>query len=147
MSKVCFQKIINVNLFFNSLTSIIAEFPTSKLIFVISYLRKKRLNHMSLFFLFSRFFGKIYQLHAKVLIGEKSTKKCKQPLKVFCKNGYSSKWLFYRVSSWLHDQNRWKIPVKKFNFNRNWTPLQTYFNWFSNDWEQLFCRRSPSSCF
>ena len=50
--------------FFNSLTSVIAEFPTGNFIFVISHLCKKRLNHLSLFFLFPSLFGKIQQLHA-----------------------------------------------------------------------------------
>ena len=26
--------------------------------------------------------------------------------------------MFYRVSSWLYDQNLWKIPLKKFNFSK-----------------------------
>ena len=47
-------------------------FPTGNFIFIISYLCKERLNQMSFFFLFSTFFGKIYQLHVKVSIGEKS---------------------------------------------------------------------------
>ena len=44
---------------FQLLTSVIAEFPTSNFIFVISYLCNKRLNHMSLFFLLSSLFAKI----------------------------------------------------------------------------------------
>ena len=50
--------------FSNSLTSVIAEFPTDNFVFVLSHLCKKRLNHLSLFFLFPSLFGKIQQLHA-----------------------------------------------------------------------------------
>ena len=37
--------------------------------------------------------------------------------------GVLQKWIFFkmtvlRVSSWLHDQNLSKIPVKKFNFSK-----------------------------
>ena len=40
-----FEKILNANLiFFNSLTSVIVEFPTSNFIFVTFYLCKKRSN-------------------------------------------------------------------------------------------------------
>ena len=68
--------------------------------------------------------------------------------------GILQKWTFFkmtvlRVSSWLHDQNLSKIPVKKFNFskvadiacnfNKNKTLLQAYFNSFSTDLEQLAC--------
>ena len=36
---MCILKIVNVNLrYFNSLTSVIAEFPTNNFMFVISYL-------------------------------------------------------------------------------------------------------------
>ena len=45
MWKIRIQKILNVNLiFFNSFSSVIAEFPTSNIIFVISYLWKKNIE-------------------------------------------------------------------------------------------------------
>ena len=75
---------------------------------------------------------------------------------MFCKNKYSLKQLFYRVSNWLYDQDLWKIPVKKFNFNNaadlySATLLRTGHSHrqilFHIDLEQLFCRRSPSRCF
>ena len=40
-----------MQIFFNSLTSVTAEFTTSNFIFIISIFAKNRLNHMSLFFL------------------------------------------------------------------------------------------------
>ena len=65
-------KYCNVNIFqlLNFCNCRISYFGSN--IFVISYLCKKRLNRMSLFFLFSSLFGKILQLHAKVSIGEES---------------------------------------------------------------------------
>ena len=66
--KNCIQKILNVNLIlFHSLTSGIADFPISSFIFVLSYLCKKKLNLMSLFFLLSSLLGKIQLLNPKVL--------------------------------------------------------------------------------
>ena len=67
---------------------------------------QKRLNLMSFLFLFSSLFGKISQLRAKVSKEEKSMYQSlefneqKQPLKkMYCRNRYSSKQLFCRVSS------------------------------------------------
>ena len=34
-----------------------------------------------------------------------------------------------------------------YNFNEKGTLSQAYFNVFSTDVEQQFCRRSPSGCF
>ena len=98
--KNCIRKILNVNLiYFNSFISLIAEFPTSNFMFVISYFCKKKFNHMALFFLFPNFFVKILQFHAKV---QEEKKVCinhlnlmneqKHPLKnMLCKHRYSSK--------------------------------------------------------
>ena len=58
-------------MFCNSRTSVIAEFVTSNFIFIISYLGKKRLKHISLRFLFSSLFGKTQQKHSKFSTGEK----------------------------------------------------------------------------
>ena len=57
-SKKLHSKNLNIamQIFFNSLTSVTAEFTTSNFIFRISYLCKNRLNYMSLFFLFSSLF-------------------------------------------------------------------------------------------
>ena len=81
--------------------------PTSNFIFVISFLCKKRLNHTFLLFLFPSLLSRIQQLHAKVSIRKNVCindlyymNELKQPFKkVFCKNRYFSKQLFYRVSS------------------------------------------------
>ena len=55
------RKILNVNLIsFNSLTSVITEFPTSNFIFDINPIFAKKVEpHVSLFFLFASLFGKM----------------------------------------------------------------------------------------
>ena len=109
---MCIQKILNVNLiYFNSLTSLIAKFPTNNFMFVIS-LQKKIGPHV--FVLPIPQF--IWQDLAIAWKSSKGEKVCiiywnlmneqKQPLKkVFCKKMYSSKHLLYRVSSCLFYQN------------------------------------------
>ena len=57
-----------VSLFFNALTSIIAEFPISSFIFVIASPCKKKVEQVFVFSILQF----IYQLHAEVSIEEKS---------------------------------------------------------------------------
>ena len=154
MWKICIRKNINL-IFFNSLTSVIAEFPTSNFIFVI-ILFFERNTEPHIFVL------SIFQFIWKdLVIACKSFNRRKNYVLVigvcnwrcYAKIDVPQNSCSLRVWSWLCDQNLWKIPVKKFdfskvadlNFRKNRTLSFAYFNAFNTDLEQLFCR-SPSGC-
>ena len=101
---------------------------------------------------FSSIFGKIYQLHTKVLIGKKVCinhwdlmNEQNQPLKVFCKNRY-----FFKIDCIIKSLNNASEEAQfsescrpiACNFNKNRTISHTYSNSFNTDLEQLFCSRS-----
>ena len=85
----------------------IAEFPTRNFIHVIFYLYKKRFNRVSLFFYSTVYLARFsncmqkFQQEKKVCINYWNlVNEQKQPLKkVFCKNEYSSKWLFWEYQA------------------------------------------------
>ena len=126
-----------------TLTSVVAEFPTRNFFFIISYNCKSKLNHMFLSFLFSnfnrrkkvcinhwnlmndRYYSKIaLQQNIKLIVWLKSLKNTSEEVQ--------------------SQQSCWPITC---NFSKNRTLSQAYFNWFSPDLKQLFCRGSPIGCF
>ena len=124
MWKICTRKILNVNLiFFNSLTSVIAEFSTSNFIFVISL--QKKIEPSVFFLSILQFIWQDLAIACKSFNWRKSINRWNlmneqnQPIRSYSeKKRYSSKQLFYRVSTWLYNQNLRKILVKKVNFSQ-----------------------------
>ena len=124
MWKICTRKILNVNLiFFNSLTSVIAEFSTSNFIFVISL--QKKIEPSVFFLSILQFIWQDLAIACKSFNWRKSINRWNlmneqnQPIRSYsAKKRYSSKQLFYRVSTWLYNQNLRKILVKKVNFSQ-----------------------------